>query len=67
MQLRAAEELPPSIPIQVIALNSRPSKVIAVDRDAWVRLIATRSVEIKATPRRMRDWWIKIGELGGVA
>lgn len=64
-QLREAHEMPPGIPVKVIAGNMKPLKAVNVDRDAWVRLAATRRLDIEATPGRIREWRRLVAELGG--
>lgn len=67
MQLREAEEMPQGIPIVVEAAHARPGKFIAADRDAWVRLAATRRIDVRCTPGRVREWRRAVAELGGAA
>jgi len=67
MQLREAFDMPPAVSLEVYARNIGPNKVIAVDRDAWVRLVATRYITVAATPSRIREWRRALAELGGAA
>lgn len=67
MQLREAFDLPQAVSLEVHALNVGPHEAIAVDRDAWVRLAATRHLTIAVTPSRAMEWRRALAELGGGA
>jgi len=65
LQLRDAFDLPPLVPIEVEAKGISATYAIGVDRDAWVRLAATREITVRALPGKIQGWRQMLGEIAG--